>query len=127
MEIPSWWLILSGAFFAINLVFFGVFIKMLLELMKVIKELKPKVDRISDRVESISNKVDGMASTMQNTLANVGQRTTNVAESVDIFSALTTSGLSRYAPAIGILGTVVKGLMMAKQLGIKMPHRRSRR
>lgn len=118
MTIPMWWLVVSGVFFFVNLIFFGVLIYALIQIMKVAKELKPKVDRISDRVDSISEKVDDMASTVNAALKNVSQKTTNIAQSAEMISSIGAVNFGRYAPIIAALGSVVKAAQMMKQLGV---------
>lgn len=127
MQIPSWWLILSGLFFVINAVFFVVLIVVLLRLMEASKELKPKVDRISDRLDSISAKVDDIATNVQTTVKNVGEKTATGADSLAMIAQLGTANFGKYAPLLAALGTAVKSVQMLRQLGIKMPTSKRRK
>jgi hypothetical protein len=124
MEIPSIWLWLSGIFFLVNIIFFGVLIFALMKILQLSKELKPKVDRISDRLDSISEKVDSIATDLKQTVRNVGEKTTNVASSAEIISTLGAANFGKYAPILAALGTAVKGAQMLKQLGIGLPKRK---
>jgi methyl-accepting chemotaxis protein len=124
MTIPMWWLVVSGVFFFVNLIFFGVLIYALIQIMQVAKELKPKVDRISDRVDSISEKVDDMATTVNAALKNVSQKTTNIASSAEMISSIGAVNFGRYAPVIAALGSAVKAIQMLKQLGLSFNRRK---
>lgn len=129
MEIPSWWLAISGLFFVVNAVFFVVLIIALLKVLELSKELKPKVDRISDRLDSISAKVDDIATNVQSTVKNVGEKTSTGADSLAMIAQLGSANFGRYAPALATLGTVVKAVQMLRASGIKFPTvaRRKRR
>jgi phage-related minor tail protein len=124
MEIPAWWLILSGLFFTVNLVFFIVLCVALVRMMKVAEELKPKVDRISNRVDSISVKVDEMATTLNETVKKVSEKTSSVAADAEMITHVGAENFGKYAPILATIGTVVKVVQIMRQLGIKMPSRR---
>ena len=117
MEIPAWWLILSGLFFTINLVFFIVLCIALVRMMKVAEELKPKVD-------SISVKVDEMATTLNETVKKVSEKTSSVAADAEMITHVGAENFGKYAPILATIGTVVKVVQIMRQLGIKMPSRR---
>lgn len=126
MEIPVWWFVLSGAFFLLNLIFFGVLIVALVRVMQTAKELKPKLDRLTDRVENISVKVDEIAETVNQTVKNVGQRTSSVAENAQIISTLGAANFGKYAPIFAALGSIIKGIQMFRSLRASMPAKRKK-
>ena len=127
MEIPSWWLVVSGLFFVINAVFFVVLIFGLMKVLELSKELKPKVDRISDRLDSISAKVDDIATNVQSTVKNVGEKTSTGADSLAMIARLGSANFGRYAPALATLGTVMKAIQMLRASGLKFPSMPRRR
>ncbi len=124
MQIPSWWLILSGLFFFINAVFFCVLIFAMIKLLEVAKELKPKIDRISDRVDSISEKVDGIASDVQGRVKVFGDTSNKLASSADLLNTIANQGVQKFAPYLAAFGLVLKGYQMMKQHGVTFPQKK---
>jgi hypothetical protein len=127
VEIPSWWLVVSGLFFVINAVFFVVLIFGLMKVLELSKELKPKVDRISDRLDSISAKVDDIATNVQSTVKTVGEKTSTGADSLAMIAQLGSANFGRYAPALATIGTIVKAVQMIRASGLKFPSMPRRR
>lgn len=118
MEIPTWWLVLSGIFFVASLAVLVVTFVMVLKLLEVIKQLQPKVDRLTDRVEAISVKVDHIATSVQSTVERVGEKTTNVASSAELISSIGVRGIERYAPVISMIGMGIKAFQMVRASGL---------
>ncbi|HLO97552.1 MAG TPA: hypothetical protein VK171_03055 [Fimbriimonas sp.] len=127
VEIPTWWLVLSGIFFVASLAVLAVTFIMVIKLLEALKELKPKIDRLSDRVDAISMKVDNIADDVQSTVKRVGEKTTLVANSAEMISSLGVRGFEKYAPIISVVGLVIKAAQMAKASGLlSLPSRRKK-
>ena len=124
VQIPSWWLILSGLFFFINAIFFCVLIFSMIKLLEVAKELKPKIDRISDRVDSISEKVDGIATDVQGRVHELSQTSSKISSSADLFATIANQGVSKFAPYIATFGLILKGYQMMKEHGVHFPQKK---
>ena len=121
MQIPSWWLYVSGLFFLINAIFFCVLIFAMIKLLEVAKELKPKIDRISNRVDSISEKVDSIATDVQTRVKVIGDTSNKFASSAELLNSIANQGVTKYAPFIAVFGLVLKGVQLFQQSGIKIP------
>ena len=119
MQIPFWWLAVSGVFFFINAIFFCVLIFAMVKLLEVAKELKPKIDRISDRVDSISEKVDAIAGDVQGRVKAIGDTSNKIASSADLLSSIANQGVTKFAPYIATFGLVLRGFQLLQQSGIK--------
>lgn len=127
VEIPTWWLVLSGIFFVGTLPVLAITFVIVLKLLEAIKELMPKVDRLADRVESIAAKVDNIADDVQVTVKRVGEKTTLVASSAEAITSLGVRGFEKYAPIISVIGLVIKAGQMAKASGLlSLPSRRKK-
>ena len=121
VQIPFWWLAVSGVFFFINAIFFCVLIFAMVKLLEVAKELKPKIDRISDRVDSISEKVDAIAADVQGRVKAIGDTSNKIASSADLLSSIANQGVTKFAPYIATFGLVLRGFQLLQQSGIKFP------
>jgi cell division protein FtsB len=124
-EIPMWWLILSGIFFAIVAVLFVVLCMLVGALIKVVLALQPQVSglltQVNDlvptvknlvtKVEALTDKVDGIADSTRSTVDIVGARAKGIATSVDQISGLASQNFAKFAP---ILGTLMAGLRIFK-------------
>lgn len=126
VQIPSWWLYLSGFLFVMNAFFFGVLIFSMIKMLEVAKELKPKIERISDRVDSISEKVDGIASDVQGRVKDLSNTSSKLTSSADMLAAIANQGVSKFAPYIATFGLILKGYQMMKEHGVNFPKRQAK-
>lgn len=106
--IPDWWLYLSGAFFALNVVFFLALIYLAIELLKFQKSLQPKITELTDRVNSISKNVDDISAHLKDTVTDVSGKARHVAGSADTIASIASHQMERFAPVIGGLMTAYK-------------------
>lgn len=105
MEIPSWWLYVSGAFFILGLISFAALTLLILRLLSIVNELKPRVDRISERVEAISAKVDSMADSAKGSVERVSNSTKGITQSIDSLVTGTTGKMQQITSILGVLMT----------------------
>ncbi|MFZ4509286.1 MAG: hypothetical protein ACOYON_16480 [Fimbriimonas sp.] len=106
--LPTWWLVLSGAFFVLNIVYLGVLTFILLQVQKQMAETKPKIDALAVRVESIATNVDDMTKTLNQTVKTVGARAQSISGGVELASAALGNQVTRLAPVISTVMTVLK-------------------
>ncbi len=86
MNIPQWWLVLSGVFFALSiLLVFGLLIALFF-LIGAIKEIGQKVSALTSRVESMTAQVEELVETVQVTTRGVGQRAVSISDSAALIS-----------------------------------------
>lgn len=106
-EIPLWWLILSGAFFFMNLVFFGVMAFVLIKLLAIVKELQPKVGELTTTVkglvttvQGVAHRVEELAATVKDKADNVGGKAQEVVGSTGMIMNTASRQFERFAPYI---------------------------
>jgi hypothetical protein len=124
VQIPTWWLAVSGVFFIINAIFFCVLIFVLIKLIEVANEMKPKIERIADRVDSISAKVDSIASDVEVRVKAIGDTSSKLVSSADMLSTIAAQGVNKFAPYIATFGLILKGFQMMKQHGVTFPQKK---
>lgn len=107
--IPTWWLVLSGIFFALNIVLFAVVGVLAIKLVEMQKEMKPKLAELTTKVNSIAENVDQITKHLNDTLTNVGGHAKSVAGSADHIASLASSTFERFSP-------LVVGVMTALRL-----------
>lgn len=115
--LPTWWLVLSGAFFAANL--FLIF-ALAVVLIKVI----PTLNKISARLESITTKVDSIADTSQKALQKLSERSDSVGGNIEVLASLAKGQAEKHLPlvmgvlsAFRILGAVREFRSQGKKSG----------
>lgn len=124
LPLPNWWIILTGAFAAVNLIFFMVLAYCAIQLVKVVKNLEPKVHAITDKVDGIAAKVDDIASTTQETLKTVSVKTKSIATTAEAISQMVAGPVQQVSPWFKYLGlafSVFRFLMKAKKSMPKKP------
>ncbi len=107
-EIPSWWLIVSGIFFAFGTLFLIVLIFVSLQLKKMVEELKPKIESISTRVDAIGKNVEELTSHVKTTAESVGGKAKSVASSVESIAQLASGTFEKFSPYVVGALTVMK-------------------
>jgi uncharacterized protein YoxC len=114
-EIPIWWLILSAAFFVVNLVFFVGLILALQKVMKALETLTPKVNELTTqvsalivKVDRVTDKVEEVADSVKVTVDSVGGRARGVAGSVDIIAQTASRQFEKFSPIIGAAMTAFR-------------------
>ncbi len=88
-EIPMWWLVLSGLFFALNVVLFAALAYLALEFAKFQKTLQPKITELTEKVNSISKNVEELSAHVKNT-----------AGSANIIARSASQQFEKYSPII---------------------------
>lgn len=107
MEVPSWWLYISGAFFIVNLfVFIGLLVA-IFQVVKVVKDISPRVHSLTTKVEGLTEKVGQLTESAKNTVETVGGKARNVAGSAESIANVGAAQFERFAP---ILAGVLTGL-----------------
>ncbi len=112
MEVPQWWLIVSGVFFAFGILSFIALVVLILRLLQAVNELQPRVERISERVEAVSVKVDSLASTVKDSVETVGGGAKSITRKVQGLVAGTEGKMQQIT---SILGIVMTGYQLFQQ------------
>ncbi len=108
-DIPTWWLylwlILSGVFFLLNIVFFGAMAFALFKLASVVSALAPKVTEMSAKVDSLIHKVEAvatrleeLATSVKDNVDNVGAKASGVIGSVELIAQSVSKQFERFSP-----------------------------
>ncbi len=108
MQLPEWWIVVSGIFFLFGLVTFVVVAATAWQAMKMLRELQPKVERLSERVESIGLKIESMASTAKGTVDTVGSGTQSMVRAVEGIVSGTGKKLESIAPVLMVAFAAVR-------------------
>lgn len=105
--LPSWWLILSGLFFALNTVLFGVLIFVGIRLSKAIQEVTPKVNDLTvkvnglvTQVHAVAVRVEEVAKTVNDTVSDVGGKASRIAGTAEGFTQTATRNFERITPLV---------------------------
>jgi len=114
--VPTWWLVLSGLFFFVNIIFFAGLTFALFRLLEVAQAIKPKVDTILGRVDSIGSKVDELTETVKVVAEKIGQRAEGVASSASAISNVAATQVERFGPMIAAAATVAKIVGAAREV-----------
>jgi len=107
-ELPMWWLILSGIFFAMNTLLFIAMAVMLFKLGQAVQDLKPKVESLVVKVDGVTTKVDALTTTLHETVKNVGEKASGVAGSANVLAQTTSKVFEKYAPLLAIATTAFR-------------------
>lgn len=99
MEIPLWWLVVSGLFFAAGIAVNIGLVVALLQARRSLAELEPQVKSLLGKVEHISSRVDAISGQVQATVDSIGGKARHVAdnfENVALTSSQSVGKLSGY-------------------------------
>lgn len=99
-DIPSWWLILSGIFFVLNIIWFAILSIVMLKLVSVVSGLQPEIRSLSERVKTLVDKVEDLAVTVKETVADVGSKTKGVVGSVELVAQTASRQFERFSPLV---------------------------
>ena len=93
VEIPMWWLVLTGIVAALSIVGVIFAIALIVVLMKAVREMQPRVASLMTRVEVVANKVESIG-TQAESIADSAKGIAFAAEStVDRVAKKTRSAL----------------------------------
>lgn len=116
--IPTWWLVLSGIFFFMNIVLFAALAFAAVKLVGILKDLTPKIVAIEGQVQDLVKKVQALTASVQETVSNVGGKTKAVVGSAEGVVQSASRQFERYSPfVIGSLTAIrlVSALNQARQ------------
>lgn len=117
-NIPTWWLLLSGLYFFANTV-------LILTLIVVVIRLMPTIKSLSAKVDSIATKVDGIATTTQQTLVQMGERSSKVGSNLELVSTLAKGQVERHVPIVMAILSGLKILGAIREFRGSSPKRSS--
>lgn len=99
-EIPTWWLILSGLFFFMNLVLFAALAFAAVKLVGILKQLTPKIVAIEGQVSDIAKKVQELTASIKETVDNVGGKAKGVVGGAEGVVQSASRQFERYSPFV---------------------------
>lgn len=106
-EIPTWWLILSGAFFAFNLLFLAALTFLALRMAGFMQELKPKVDELNTKVnalivqvQDVTKKVEAVANQVSESVNEVSGRAKGVVGSAELVAQSASRQFEKFSPFV---------------------------
>lgn len=115
-EIPIWWLLLSGLFFLVNIVFFSVLTFVAWKLLEVGKKVEPKIESLLSTVNAIGHKVDDLTAIVKDVASKVGQQAQGVSASANQISHVAAEQVERFGPIIAAATAAYKVIGTARQL-----------
>jgi predicted PurR-regulated permease PerM len=113
MNMPNWWLGLSGVFFALAIVASLALIAVMLHAVKLLRDMQPRIQQLSDRMDDISKKLDSAVSSAKSTVETVGASARNVAGSVE---GLVVHSSQRVEKLASIAFTAITLLKLFKEI-----------
>ncbi|MBS1718082.1 MAG: hypothetical protein JSS72_10180 [Armatimonadetes bacterium] len=107
IEVPSWWLVLSLIFFAINaLSFLGMFVA-IWKMKQAVEQMQPKVDDLVSEVKAVTVKVNDLTTTVNETVKGLSGHANSVAGSADLIASTAARIFERNAPLVmGVLSAI---------------------
>ena len=114
--LPTIWLVLSGLFFLVNIVFFGVLTFVALKLLQLSKTVEPKIASLLGTVNDIGKKVDDLTDIAKDVAAKVGQQAQGVTASANQISHVAAEQVERFGPIIAAATAAYKVIGTARQL-----------
>jgi hypothetical protein len=113
-QIPTWWLVVSGIFFALNVLFLIALTIVMLALAKVIVAMKPKltslessVQSLVEKVSSIASNVEDLSATVKTTIEKVGGSAQVVAGNAQLVSQTASREFEKFSPlVVGAIATI---------------------
>ena len=99
-SVPTWWLVLSGIFFFMNIVLFGALAYAAVRLVGILKTLTPKLAAIEAQVSDVVKKVQDLTKSLQETATNVGGKARGVVGSVEGVTQSASRQFERYSPFV---------------------------
>jgi len=105
--VPDWWLWVSAAFFAVNLLFFLALAVVMLKIVALVKDLGPKVGELTTKVEGlvvkveeVSTQVTEVAQHVKETVTDVGQKTSSILGSIEQIATTASKQFERFSPFV---------------------------
>src|ERR671916_376197 len=96
--VPTWWLVLSGLFFFVNILFFiGIMIGGFF-LLKFMKDLRPRMDTLTQRLDDLHRRVIDLTETLHKNIEGIGGKAKGVVGSVERVAQSTSRQFERYSP-----------------------------
>jgi len=119
-EIPTWWLVVSAAFFVVNLLMFAALGYAVIKLVAFMKEVQPQITGLStkvhsliDTVEGVAKRVEEVALSVKDTVDGVGGKAKGVVGSAEIVMHSASKQFEKFSPfLVGTLTAIrlIKGL-----------------
>lgn len=82
MNVPTWWLVLSGVFFAAFIVVSVASVWLVLILIQTLKDLSVQVKALAEKTEQIADRVNGLVQNVHNTASIVGANAGGISRSI---------------------------------------------
>lgn len=117
MMVPTWWLVLSGLFFLMNIVLFSALAFAAIKLVGILKDLTPRIVGIEKQVQDLIKKVQDLTANVQETVRSIGGKASATVGSVEGVAQSASRQFERYSPfVIGSLTAIrlVSALNQAK-------------
>ncbi len=83
MEIPMFWLVISGIFFAVGIVMNVILSIAVFQLLKSVKEIQPQMISSMKSVEEMSKQIEALSAKVEDTVDTVGGKAKIAVKAVD--------------------------------------------
>lgn len=100
MMVPTWWLVLSGLFFFMNIVLFAALAYAAIKLVGILKDLTPRVVAIEKQIQDLIKKVQDLTANVQQTVSELSGRAKGVVGSAEGVAQSASRQFERYSPFV---------------------------
>ena len=117
MMVPTWWLVLSGLFFFMNIVLFGALAFAAIKLVGVAQGILPRVVTIEKQVSDLVKKVQDLTANIQQSVGELSGKAKGVAGSAEGIVQSASRQFERYSPFV--IGSLTAIRLVAALNGVK--------
>lgn len=107
-SIPTWWLVLSGLFFFVNIAFYVVLGLVAWKFLGIAQRLEPKIAGLLGKVDDIGTKIDELTAIARDVAAKVGEQAKGVSASANQMGMVAAKSVEKFGPTIAAAATVIK-------------------
>ncbi len=117
MMVPTWWLVLSGLFFFMNIVLFAALAFAAIKLVGVAQNVLPRVVAIEKQVSDLVKKVQELTTNIQQTVGELSGKAKGVVGSAEGVAQSASRQFERYSPFV--IGSLTAIRLVAALNGVR--------
>lgn len=112
MEMPPWWIVVSGIFFILAIVVCVGLLFAVLKAITALKQIQTSVNKTIDRAEAVVERLENVAKSAQGTVESIGGRAKNAASSIE---HVVSAGAKKMETVAPIFVMALAGLKLYQQ------------
>lgn len=110
MQIPEWWLVLSGLFFAFALLAAVFCLVLVVVLIGTIKRLSAQVSELADRVRGVGQRVEELVVISKGIAQRVGRNAGDASENINVITRSLAGRQQQLSTAGVLISLFMQGL-----------------